>query len=192
MITLFFDGILPFIIISIMNTLIIRAIRQRHREFDTFNTENPGRSSGNNESGQIKRMSSKNLKFSFTNMLKFWVILKICLISGDKTTHENRQLLLTLVLVCSSFLLLATPLYFLLAFYSFFDNKETPERFATFQLIKTIFEQVNIVQILRDSILFFCTRKSTKLLSHLWFHTEWFLSYICTFNCQNFIRNFRI
>ena len=43
------DGIVPFILISILNTLIIRAIQQRHRELDTFNE-------GNNESG-----SSKNI-----------------------------------------------------------------------------------------------------------------------------------
>ena len=55
MITLFFDGILPFIIISIMNTLIIRRIRQRHRQFDAFNAENPGGQSGSTESGKLRK-----------------------------------------------------------------------------------------------------------------------------------------
>ena len=73
--------------------------------------------------------------------------LKIILyfnLSEDKSAkaQDNRQLTLTLVLVCTSFLLLATPLYFLLAYYSFVDNKASPKTFATFQLIKTIFEQV--------------------------------------------------
>ena len=155
MISLIFDGILPFIIISIMNTLIIRAIRQRHREFDAFNTENPGGQSRSTESGKINKINRKKIARSFADLTndvqgllfcrnKIWANLKTCLFSGDKSAQENRQLTLTLVLVCSSFLLLATPLYFLLVVYSFVDNKASPERFATFQLIKTIFEQVNI------------------------------------------------
>ena len=56
MMALLVDGIIPFFIISIMNTLIVRAIQQRHRGFDAFNVENPGRFSGNNESGEINRM----------------------------------------------------------------------------------------------------------------------------------------
>ena len=148
MISLIFDGILPFIIISIMNTLIIRAIRQRHREFDAFNAENPGGQPGNTESGKINRLNQKNSScccgVMYKTCFKIWVNLNICLFSGDKSAQENRQLTLTLVLVCTSFLLLATPLYFLLVVSSFLDNKASPERFATFQLIKTIFEQVNI------------------------------------------------
>ena len=61
MITLFFDGILPFIIISIMNTLIIRAVRQRHREFDAFNAENSGGQSGNTESGNTNKFNWKEV-----------------------------------------------------------------------------------------------------------------------------------
>ena len=57
MMALLVDGIIPFFIISIMNTLIVRAIQQRHREFDAFNVENTSRPSGNNESGNIKRMN---------------------------------------------------------------------------------------------------------------------------------------
>ena len=42
MVTMVVDGIVPFILISILNTLIIRAIQQRHRELDTFNERNSG------------------------------------------------------------------------------------------------------------------------------------------------------
>ena len=38
-VTMVIDGIVPFIIISVLNSLIIRAIQQRHRELDTFNME---------------------------------------------------------------------------------------------------------------------------------------------------------
>ena len=41
-VTMVVDGIIPFIMISILNTLIIRAIQQRHRELDTFNERNSG------------------------------------------------------------------------------------------------------------------------------------------------------
>ena len=56
--------------------------------------------------------------------------------------QESRQLTLTLILVCSVFLFLATPTYVLITVYSFVDNMATPRRFAIFQLLKTIFEQV--------------------------------------------------
>ena len=57
MITLFFDGILPFIIISIMNTLIIRAIKQRHRELEGFTDDGTSRSSASSDpkTGKIIR-----------------------------------------------------------------------------------------------------------------------------------------
>ena len=67
------------------------------------------------------------------------------MISGDRNAkiQENRQLTLTLILVCTAFLLLANPIYFLLVVYSFVDNKATPQRFAVFQFLKTIFELVS-------------------------------------------------
>ena len=77
MITLFFDGILPFVIISIMNILIIRAIRQRHRKFDIFNAENPTGLSGNNESGNIKRINWK-LHLHLHTHFKIWTNLHTC------------------------------------------------------------------------------------------------------------------
>ena len=57
--------------------------------------------------------------------------------------QETTQMTITLFLVCTAFLVLANPIYFLLVFYSFVDNKATPERFAVFQLLKTVFEMVN-------------------------------------------------
>ena len=59
--------------------------------------------------------------------------------------QENRQLTLILVLVCTAFLLLANPIYFLLVVYSFVDNKATPHRFAVFQFLKTICEMVTVL-----------------------------------------------
>ena len=59
--------------------------------------------------------------------------------------QENRQLTLILVLVCTAFLLLANPIYFLLVVYSFVDNKATPQRFAVFQFLKTICEMVTVL-----------------------------------------------
>ena len=44
MVTMVVDGIVPFILISVLNTLIIRAIQQRHRELDTFNESGSGSS----------------------------------------------------------------------------------------------------------------------------------------------------
>ncbi len=38
-VTLVCDGILPFFIISVMNAMIIRAIRSRHRELSSFKDE---------------------------------------------------------------------------------------------------------------------------------------------------------
>ena len=39
MVTLFVDGFIPFLVISILNTLIIRAIKQRHYELESFKQE---------------------------------------------------------------------------------------------------------------------------------------------------------
>ena len=51
---------------------------------------------------------------------------------------------ITLFLVCTAFLVLANPINFLLVYYSYVDNKTSPEVFATFKLIKTIFEMVKL------------------------------------------------
>ena len=56
--------------------------------------------------------------------------------------QEGRQLTLTLILVCVAFLVLATPLYTLIAIFTFVDAMTSPKRFAVFTLIKNIFEQV--------------------------------------------------
>ena len=52
MVTMVVDGIIPFILISILNTLIIRAIQQRHRELDTFNERSGSGSSRNIDPGE--------------------------------------------------------------------------------------------------------------------------------------------
>ena len=57
MMTLVVDGMLPFIIISILNTLIIRAIRRRHRELESFNKENTPGSSNSTEMGNLSFFS---------------------------------------------------------------------------------------------------------------------------------------
>ena len=48
MVTMVVDGIVPFILISILNTLIIRAIQRRHRELETFSEANSGSGSSRN------------------------------------------------------------------------------------------------------------------------------------------------
>ena len=52
MVTLVVDGILPFVIISIMNILIIRAIKQRFRELGTFNNGSASGSPRSAETGE--------------------------------------------------------------------------------------------------------------------------------------------
>ena len=59
-----------------------------------------------------------------------------------KKSQEGRQLTMTLILVCVAFLVLATPLYSLIALFTFMDAMANPKRFAVFTLIKNIFEQV--------------------------------------------------
>ena len=56
--------------------------------------------------------------------------------------QEGRQLTLTLILVCVAFLVLATPLYTLIAVFTFVDAMASDKRFAVFTLMKNIFEQV--------------------------------------------------
>ena len=67
------------------------------------------------------------------------------IISEDKgtKTRENHQMTITLILVCMAFLVLATPLYTLIAVFSFLDARVSPHRFAIFTLTKNIFEQVS-------------------------------------------------
>ena len=67
MMTLVVDGMLPFIIISILNTLIIRAIRQRHRELETFNEENMPGSLSSTETGNLSFCTRRNLSLAESN-----------------------------------------------------------------------------------------------------------------------------
>ena len=67
MMTLVVDGMLPFIIISILNTLIIRAIRQRHRELESFNEDNVPGSSSSTETSNLSFfncLSSESVVFT--------------------------------------------------------------------------------------------------------------------------------
>ena len=60
----------------------------------------------------------------------------------EEKARENHQLTITLILICMAFLILATPLYALIAVFASVDVRATPYRFAMFTLTKNIFEQV--------------------------------------------------
>ena len=79
MITLFFDGILPFIIILIMNALIIRALKPRHRELDSFTDEEISGTSTNNDSksGKIVSCNGKSIYILASWAISGWKYRKL-------------------------------------------------------------------------------------------------------------------
>ena len=60
----------------------------------------------------------------------------------QRKSQEGRQLTLTLILVCGAFLVLASPIFTLLTVFTFVDPLASPRRFANFNLMRGIFEQV--------------------------------------------------
>ena len=72
------------------------------------------------------------------------VLLRNISLSAEKQrkSQEGRQLTLTLILVCGAFLVLASPIFTLLTVFTFVDPLASPRRFANFNLMRGIFEQV--------------------------------------------------
>ena len=60
-----------------------------------------------------------------------------------KSQEEGRQLTLTLIFVCIAFLLLASPVFLFLAFFTFVNKFASPTRFANASLLNMIFERVS-------------------------------------------------
>ena len=67
MMTLIIDIFIPFTTISILNTILIRAIRQRSRELDSFG----GGSASNTNAGKVRRVNRGPSEETLATIIKF-------------------------------------------------------------------------------------------------------------------------
>ena len=78
--------------------------------------------------------------------ISVYIFFRLCFASESgqrKSQQEGQQLTLTLIFVCVAFLLLASPVFLLLAFFTFVNKFASPERFANASLLNMIFERVS-------------------------------------------------
>ena len=163
--TLVIDITIPFGTISILNAILIWAVRQRNRNLDSFgevgvsNKSTTGRSIRDEWINRIEfnlfctqQFRTKRIHTTYLpqcsvhfNEKHKYVIHRFSLLgSGQKKSQqEGRQLTLTLIFVCIAFLLLVSPVFLLLTIFTFVNKFASPERFANFSLLYVIFKTVS-------------------------------------------------